>query len=207
MKSLFVFLAIFISSTNTTYASGIDGSSIKNLNQQQRNQFARFLTNKKCTCSCNLIVARCLRTHKSCNLSTKMAQNALQIILASNTRYTPPIKHSRRSTYAGNLDRRLIGVWYRRTTSSNRYVSIHSRTKLAFSPNGIVTLGSRAAVFAGRFRNKGGISNIGRWSTRGNMIYMNWKNGLKEKLKYVVFAHDGSRAINLGGTFYKWYSR
>ncbi len=111
------------------------------------------------------------------------------------------------SIQAAGLDPALFGVWQQRTIESNSRASIHSTVKIAFSRNGVVAHGTGSVVAGGGFRSSGSNVFYGRWSTRGNIIYIQSKDGRKKQWNYSVFAYRGGRALKLRPDFFKFYGR
>ncbi len=212
----FILLFTLIGLSGSIQAAGIDGSSIINMNSAQKTEFARFLTTKQCTCGCRLTVAVCLRTMKTCQHAPRMWKTKIQQLWAKRRSgaYRHTYRNPARRTYpgttrnptqrTGRLDRALFGEWSRRTNNGGFY-----STKIyTFLPNGIVTWGSSAAFTSGgggyAFRNprNAGISYVGRWHVKGNIIYMKWRRGTSNWYKYKVFPHYKTFGVKIGSEIY-----
>ena len=210
IRNLLTLLALVVS--YSILSPAFADSLVNKLDNNQRAQFYQYLTTQGCTCGCNLTLANCLRTHKSCTHSPRVARSKLMSLLAQSPGNRPPFNRPRQAAQTGNLNPAFFGVWLRRTQRSNRYIAVRNTIKIAFYRNGLVEYGNKAGIGGGdgstSIRGRGNYSVLrGRWSIQGNMITMVWENGQRERWKYSIFPYNGNRVLSLSGTFYKFYRR
>ena len=202
-----------VGSVSSIHAGRVDTSPIKQMNTQQKLKLKNYLLTQRCTCGCNLTVSVCLRTHKTCDHSPKMATSAMQAILASGPAQTrqPPFQ-PKQARVAGNLNPALFGVWRRRTMQSSGSLHLNNTKKISFSRNGIAAYGSGAhlggshASVSVLSKSNSGVE-YGRWTTNGNTLHINWQRSGKVAWAYKVFRHNGSYALKLGSLYYKLVRR
>jgi len=119
---------------------------------------------------------------------------------------------SRAKCPSGNLARKVVGAWMRRTNYGSGGLYMESASKWVFSGDGTVEWGS-GAVIAGSTDGvslRGGGDNppdYGRWSTKGDTLRIHWNDGTNGIWTYSTFDYYGTPILVLttqDGTVYRY---